>query len=328
MDMISEQSPIKEIVPIKDRINTSSATEIAGFYDEIIAKNSLDPNLDPYELLKITASNLPAKIDNSTYKGALKAIVDEDEKIKLVGKKAFQFLSLRTVLTVVDSNFNEEKDFKEDREEMLMSAMISVIENAPKIKQNPLVSNQVNVFAQKGIFSYFCEKYELPLPDFIRELGKSGISFIRKIAELKDKESLTNKEVENLAQEWSSKTGIRMPELLDYLTRDMRFFIDKQENNPLERIEEEDRKKALKKTTKKVFDETFVDNEGDYRHRSEQQRSVLEQIYGILDDGIERTEREVAEGFHTSPQNISIIKGEAIRRLEYSPRRKELKRHY
>jgi len=108
-------------------------TEIAGFYDRIMEDEHLNnPEFGACELFEAAAKNLPLKIDHNKKQEALEAISSEDENIQSVGKRAFQFLSLNTILAVVNENYDRKIDSKEDGDEMFME-----VESATASKGEP-----------------------------------------------------------------------------------------------------------------------------------------------------------------------------------------------
>lgn len=287
--MSSEQNSVRETVPIKDRVNASTVTQIAGFYDEILEKeSSRNPKLSIYELLKITASNLPPKIGDSVKEKALQAIAGEDEKVRFVGKRALQFLSSRTILTVVDSNFDKEKDSKEDREEMLMSAMISVIENASKINPKFQISGQVNSFAQMGIYSYFSKKNEIRLVVNRTSLKKEDTAFVKDDS-FRNKRGLTNEGAENLIQD---------------------------EDESFKNIDSRDRQKNLEASTREVL----------LRFLPEREREIVMKWFRF--DGVKRSQEEIGEDYRITGAAVSRILIEAIDGLKHDPVSRKILQEY
>jgi hypothetical protein len=325
--MSLEQNPINsEFNSVKDRISTSSVAQIADFFDEIVQREHLiDPKLGAYDLLKIAASNLPLKIHDNLRQKALEAIVSEDEKVKLIGKKAFQFLSLNTALTVVDSSFDKERDTDEDRDEMLNSAMISVIKNAPDINQKFGISGQTYFLAQQGVFSYLCEKYDISL-NLNSKLVRKGTSLVREIAELKSEGNLLNKDIRTFVQEWSKETEVSADDLKNYLTRDQRIaYMRINKDEVYENIELED----LRNKLGNVLD-TLLLGPQDERHqrKSRRQIKVLKLKYGF-EDGIERTNEEVGREFMITGEAVrQIISKQALPRLRHHSRTKLLKGYH
>ncbi|MDP2585336.1 MAG: hypothetical protein Q8P29_00480, partial [Candidatus Levybacteria bacterium] len=322
-------------IPIKDRLNTASVVEIADFYNNTIQEEHLkNPDLGSYGLLKITSSNSPDNISDDARRKTLEAMVSKNESMSLAGKRAFQFLSLKTVIAVVDFNLDEkEEEVDGNREDMLNSAMIKVIEKTSGIDQRSEISDQVVSLAQEGIFLYLCEKHDMPLAiNSIVDPAK-GISLIKEIEMLRNVDSFSSKELEEYAKELSEETGIASSEVFYYLMRKESF----EDDDISDKISEEmgsikgsDGNDDCKKIDERIDIKEFLSTlHGGRESRLNNERKTKRQIrilalkYG-LEDGIERTNGEVGKEFSIGREAIRLIEKRVFGRLRYSGRRKKL----
>jgi len=281
MDMISEQNPIKEIVPIKDKINSSSVTEIAGFYDRIMEDEHLNnPEFGACELFEAAAKNLPLKIDHNKKQEALEAISSEDENIQSVGKRAFQFLSLNTILAVVNENYDRKIDSKEDGDEMFMDAITHVIENASRINPKSGISDRVGDMARMGIYLYFSKKNNIHLVVNESSITKEDIAYTKNRNNTRNERSLTVKDAESQVRD---------------------------EEASLEKVEARDRQENLETDVKKIL----------LNFLPERDRQIVTQWFQL--DGVKRNQEEIGEDFKIGRAAVSKILIEAIDGLRYDP---------
>lgn len=286
-----------------------SLEEMAGLFRSVIKEKQLrNLNLGTYSLFKLISDDPPSRIPSEAYHNALLATESNDNNTKRLGREVFLYLTARTILNVVDTSFKK-GDTKEDREEMFDSAALSVMSITSESSQKSPISVQVFHLAQLGIFTYLCEKYNIPL-DFDYRLQRKNIWLIRKIAELKDIGNLTNEKIKNIAQEMSEKSGIPIANLLDFLT--FRGLMVEREVGDYT----------------KAKDYSDVEREIDVRNAlstlSDSHRKVLEELFGTT-DGVGSTEAEVGKELHLTPAAVSLTKIRAIRILRHSSRREKFR---
>lgn len=151
---------LTNVILSESRLAAASVKDIANFFNKAVETEHLkSPNLKPYKLFNsIVDSSLSGKIPEDVKRKALEAMLSENADARLAGKTAFLWLSMRRILATVDSVFVKGKHTNENREEMLDSAIVSVMGNASSIDQKSEISNQVGRRAQLGILSYLHER--------------------------------------------------------------------------------------------------------------------------------------------------------------------------
>lgn len=314
--MSLEQNPInRDLNPIKDRLNTASVVEIADFFKKAVEERQAKyPDMRPYSVLKsVITDNLPMRVFVDMQQKAITAMGSEDEGVKTAGKNAFLFLMMKTIFKAVDFNFNEDQDVDVDREEMLSSAIISVMENTSNINQKSVISDQVSHLAQLGILSFLGEKYGILLNDELLEHlnhnPAQGILFIREIEVLRNIEGFTNKEIGNFAQELSKETGIPVDIFWDYLTHGrslskntIKMIKDSEDDESKPTLEGGEIKDPADDAYEKIGSEIDMENalntllSGHRRkRRSRCQIRVINLKYGFDKDGIGMTNEEAGK---------------------------------
>jgi hypothetical protein len=231
--MFLERNPkSSEAGSIKDHINSQDASlvMIADFYVRLAKKEYLiKPKLKNHELAKIIASNLPERINDDIKQKALEAVVSQDKETRLIGERAVDVLFSKTFSTVFEANLDRQMDADEVKRGMWSSARTFVLKNATKIIERKnrskkfQISTEVNDVAQMGTFWYLSKKYRVPLYQRNHSLGISGVLLLREIVKLRATEKPEYDDVVKVEKEYSWKTGVSFPDLLDLIVFDRRF---------------------------------------------------------------------------------------------------------
>jgi len=152
----------KDLNPVKNWLDTASVAKIADFFNKTIEKKQLEnPMLGFYELCEKIVSDhdkYPSRIRDDVRQKALEAMSSENADTKLAGKNAFLFLSLRSILGVVDSVLTRKKSSNENRDEMFMSAALFVFKYAPGLRDKDQISTRVTGLAESGILTYLFKR--------------------------------------------------------------------------------------------------------------------------------------------------------------------------
>ena len=284
--MSLEQHPIdRDLNPVKDRLDTASIAEIAGFFNETIEREySENPMLGFYGLCEKIVSDpdrYPLRIHDDVRQKALEAISSENADTKLAGKNAFLFLSLRSILGVVNSAFSKTKGNNVNRDEMFMSATLSVFKNASGLMNKDQISTRVTGLAKNGISTYLLKNEKF--------LGSHGL--IRGIS-LEENEEILEK-VEEIEEPEAEEDLVGVEPKIDIA----KFLLT------LYDVRKGDKVNNERKTSRQI--------------------EVINLLYG-LGDGKERTAEEVGKEYGIGKAAVSLIMKKAFNRLRYPKRRKKL----
>lgn len=215
IETIIEESRSKDI--IRSRFSRGSVEEIASLADSLMQEaQEKYPDIQLYELFKIITDELPERIPSQAQEKSMQAVASIDTNTRKLGKKSLLFLNMKTILTVVGSYFLEEIDTKEDRDEMLSAAAVSVLEKLSNLSPNHPVYQQVYYAARDGVADYLAKRDNIPVA-WVKEAGKRQL-ISEKINEVlvEGADKLTDEKIDNLSEDLSRETGVSQDGLLDY----------------------------------------------------------------------------------------------------------------
>lgn len=315
IESIIEEARSREL--LKTRFTRGSLEDAVNLFRKLAEDaREENPDIGTYELSRIIVDQLPQRIPFEAQQKALQAFASIDTNTKRLGHEAFLLLNLKTVLSVVDSFFTEELDRKEDREEMMHSAIASVLEKSSTIKPNIVISIQVHRFAEAGIMEYLAKRDNMPISWLRVRENRSTIATRIKEAFGKSNRILTNEEINNIARDLSEKTGINKNNLRHYIN-----YINSLRVQEDKTYEDQTFKEATKEATNYGLRE---DLDEVLQTITSREASVLTLRFG-LEDGRERTLSEVAAELGVTKERIRQIEAKALRRLRHPTRARKLR---
>ncbi len=261
-----------------------------------------------YDLSKAIVSKLPQKTPFVVQRKALQSFASTDTNTRRLGQEAFLFLNLKTLVIVVDSYFVEGIDTKDDRNDMMASALVSVQERLININPTFPIPSQVHRAAKAGVIEYIKTKDDMPTGWISDADSRSMIATaIKESIAGRDISGFGKEEFRKLAEGLSLKTGISENGLLRYLKRlqavsDIESSANDQSqggNIVQGSIDNEKLKQELDTVLQKLPD---------------RERKIIELKFG-LEDGKERTNGELGRTFHVIDERIRQIQAKAFRRL-------------
>lgn len=307
VDAIVEEARSQEM--LRKRFKQVTVAEMSELLDEIIAEiTETNTNMEFFDLCKELANILPGKLPNEVNQGVLQAVANIDVNTRKLGEKAIIYLNLKTILTVVDGFANIEK---ENKEELLMVAILGVIENINRIKPYFGISQQIHHAARRGIVRYIATRDKIPVgivehPDF-----PIILSSVNKA--LTERGALSKEEVEKLANELSEKTGIHTRNLIRYI-KNKKIIIGFNDLRKKETLQEDN---VVDTVIKKSLSETINDVLGSL---TERQRRVIKLRFGLEEGEGKKTFEEVGKGMGVTGATARQIQEKALRELRHPKR--------
>lgn len=320
IESIIEEAKSKEI--LKRRFAQGSIGEISGFVDKLIEETQEKyPDVGLYQLFKIITDELPEKLPAQAQEKSIQAAASLDTNTRRLGQKTFLLLNMKTILTVVDSNYAERFDSKEDREEMLSNAIVSVLEKLSDLSPNMSVSQQVHRAAGEGVAEYLSQRDNMPA-SWVRRGQATRLIIATKINEAfgQGNRILTNEEINNLAKTLSEETGINENNLKHYINYRNSLRVDE------DVIQEDDTFKEVSDHTLKEDVKNVLETLPERKYSDISFRRILELRFGLEDDET-RTLEAIGREFGLTPEAIRSAEGKALREL-YHPKRARKLRDY
>lgn len=309
IDSIVEEAKARDL--LQTRFKQGSIAEISNFLQKLAEDvRASNPYIGIYDLFKTIVGELPSKMPFEVQQKALQAFASMDINTRRLGQEGFLLLNMKTLITVVDSFYIEGIDTKEERDEMLSSAITAMMQNLSSIKPNFGIAQEVNKAARDGVSRYISKRDNVPITWI--KTPENRILIVELAGKIKNMPNeLNDEEIQKLAQDLSAKSGINEGKLVKYIA-----YLDTV--RPEEKVSQKDTSfegaaiSELEDSVKEVLNTL-----------TQRERFVLERRFGLI-DGRTRTFEEVGVEIGVTRERIRQIEAKALRKMRHPSRIRKL----
>lgn len=254
------------------------------------------PDNSLFNVFRLLELGLPSKIPHEANDAVLEAVLSSDINIREAGRRVTTFLNARSILSAVEKRSGSYSEG--EKEDVLMTALVSVEEHISKLSSNYYISMQLYNAAARGVADYIAQREGISVA-WVTKRAYELFEFWSHSPGL-----YSGKEIEDLAESISSETGVPKSGLLEYFRS--RYFpaeVFDTENDPHVRLLKGERNHTV----------------GDVLNSlPRKEERVLSWRFGLGFESV-TTLDDIGRIFGRSKENIRKIEAKALRRLRRQP---------
>ncbi|MCL5438932.1 MAG: hypothetical protein M1268_03000 [Patescibacteria group bacterium] len=278
--------------------------QMSSIWDKTFEAYNDNPNIGIYDLFKKVVEILPGKIPAQARITALETLESTDKNTVDKGVKSFLLLNLRTFLSAVDYFHKADDEDPQERDEMVMSAVVAITEKSRKLNPNAPIVIQVYVSAKLAIASYLSSRDNSPLnlaehPFYNTAVDESDDQLN------KDAQSLTKKDIDDFTGQIAWETRVPEAEIKKYINYRISAL-----NEAILTGADNDRDVVLDEVTKNEQRDNVEDLLSYLRGRD---REIIKMIFGFY--GREFTPDEIGHEFGITGERVKQIREKSLKKL-------------
>lgn len=212
IDSIIQHAKTQEL--LQTRFTQADTLESAQIVDKFIEDVKMNnPDFNFLDICKKLAEQLPYFVRETKQLQTLQAISSIDTNVSNAGKKVMLFLYMKTLLIAIDPYLKGDRDFDED---IFHSAVKNVWENLDKLTSKYALNTQIHTLSERGAAGHISSLANIPLTWV---LASKQMGFTSRVTEEFEAAgvNLTEKQINALAAELSSQTGIEAGPIVSYI---------------------------------------------------------------------------------------------------------------
>jgi len=157
-------------------LRTATVQELASLFGRITDEaEEAKPEIGTYDLLKTIAASVSKTAPKEAQERALQAALEGDAEEKEDGQKVLLLLlNAKTLVGVVDRFCKRGAARKEERDELIMTAIVAVLEKLSSLKSNQSFATQVGNIASRSIEIAIAERDNVPLTQVLKRVSPGG----------------------------------------------------------------------------------------------------------------------------------------------------------
>lgn len=298
IDSIIQETRTQDL--LQTRFSQADTLEVAQIIDNLIEDIKLkNPDFSFLDVCKELSNQLPYQVRNERQLQTLQAISSIDTNVSSAGKKAILFLYMKTILSALEPYFKGDKDWDQD---ILHSAISNIFENITGLTSKYALPTQIHSLSQRGAAKFISSLENIPQTWVVASKHHELTSMVTEEFEISGL-NLTEKQINALAEELSSKTCIEAGPIVTYIN--YRIYLGKISEETGDDTEEEVMNLSLRDDLEKVMQKL-----------KGTERLAIKMKYGLssIADG-EMSYKKIGDILGCTSQYSSMLEAKGLRHL-------------